>query len=218
MKKKFSRIAWLISSLGTLLIGLIACQTQISHTVSTPDTPSGPSTGQVGETLTFSTGGANCSQGHPVEYRFDWGDGTYSSWSSNPTASHSWTAAGTYQVRTQARCSLDQSVISAWSSAKSVTITAVSKLQILSWQLLPYDNMFMPWVIRGYAKNVSGKTLRYAEVRGQFYDANNVLLCSWFDNVTDLAPDVVWEFNIYCMCTDVCNRVHHATVTVGSCW
>jgi hypothetical protein len=218
MVKRVLRIAGLVSGLGVLLMGLVSCQTQVPHTVSTPDTPSGPSTGQVGEILSFTTGGASCSQGHPLEYRFDWGDGTYSSWSSTPTASHSWTAAGTYQVKAQARCSLDRSVVSSWSSGKSVTIAAASKLQILNYQLLPYDNPFMPWVIRGYAKNVSGKTLRYAEVRGQFYDANNVLLCTWLDNVTDLAPDIVWEFNIYCICTDVCNRVHHATVTVGFCW
>ena len=87
----------------------------------------------------------------------------------------------------------------------------------MSWELLPTDNRFMPWVIRGHAKNVSGRTLRYAEVQGQFYDANNVLLCSSLDGIFDLPPDVVWEFNIYCTCSE-CDRVHHATVTVGTCW
>ncbi|GAB4309996.1 MAG: hypothetical protein Kow0097_11330 [Candidatus Bipolaricaulota bacterium] len=76
----------------------------------------------------------------------------------------------------------------------------------------------MPWVIRGYAKNVSGHTLRYAEVRGQFYDVNDVLLDSWLDNVNDLSADTVWEFNIYCLSSDIAPRVHHATVTVGTCF
>lgn len=122
MKKKIPRIAWLGSIWGALLIGLIACQTQIPHTVSTPDTPSGPSTGRVGDTLTFVTGGAGCSQGHAVEYRFDWGDGTYSSWGPSASASKTYTSTGTYWVRAQARCAINTSVVSRWSSAVSVII------------------------------------------------------------------------------------------------
>ena len=192
------------------------------HTISAPNTPSGPNSGEVGEMLTFTTGGASCSHGHPVQYRFYWGDGTFSSWGSSPTASHAWTSAGTYQVKAQARCSVDTSVVSEWSPTKTVTIISTSpstsELQILDWQLLPTDNMFMPWVIRGHAQNISGRTLHYAEVRGHFYDSNNVLLCSWLDNISDLPPDTVWEFNIYCICSDTCDRVDHATVSVGSCW
>lgn len=95
----------------------VSCQ----HTVSTPTTPSGPSTGCAGSSLTYTTGGSTCSQGHSVQYRFDWGDGTYSSWSSSTSASKSWSAAGTYNVKAQARCASDTSVVSSWSSAKSVT-------------------------------------------------------------------------------------------------
>ena len=116
----------LLLSLIVLLLGLAGClfqPLQPPHTVSTPNTPTGPSSGEVGQTLTFSTGGASCSQGHPVEYRFDWGDGTYSSWSSSTDGSHSWSASGTYQVKAQARCATDTSVISGWSSARDVSIT-----------------------------------------------------------------------------------------------
>jgi len=77
--------------------------------------------------------------------------------------------------------------------------------------------MFMPWVVRGHAKNVSGRTLNYAEVDAQFYDSNNVLLSSWFDNITDLPAGVTWEFNIYCINSEVADRVDHATVSVGNC-
>jgi len=115
-----------------------------AHTVSTPTTPTGPSLGTVGQSLTFSTGGASCSQGHPVEYRFDWGDGTYSSWSSTPTASHYWTAPGTYHVKAQARCSVDSSITSPWSPTHSVAIASDdSKCQaaiILDEVKLIYNN------------------------------------------------------------------------------
>lgn len=97
-----------------------------THTVSTPNTPTGPSSGQVGQTLTFSTGGASCSQGGSVEYRFDWGSGNYSAWNSSTSASHSYNTAGTYTVKAQARCSSDHSVVSDWSTGKNVSITNIS--------------------------------------------------------------------------------------------
>ena len=91
------------------------------HTVSTPNTPSGPSPVATGSSQTYSTGGAACSvSGHSVQYCFDWGDGSHSPWSSSTSASHSWTSAGTYQVRTQARCAVDNSRVSAWSGTRSV--------------------------------------------------------------------------------------------------
>ena len=97
-----------------------------THTVSTPDTPSGPSSGQVGESLAFSTGGATCSQGHPVEYRFDWEEGEPSEWSSSTSAFHSYSTAGTHQVRAQARCASNTSIVSNWSGAKTVAISEAS--------------------------------------------------------------------------------------------
>ena|GEM_PF-5948050 len=93
-----------------------------SHTVSTPNTPTGLSSGQVGESLPFSTSGATCSQGHSVQYRFDWADGSYSSWSSSTSASHGYSSIGTYQVRAQARCASNASIVSDWSSAKTISI------------------------------------------------------------------------------------------------
>ncbi len=48
------------------------------ETISTPNTPSGPSDGDIGESLTYSTGGASSSEGHSIQYHFDWGDGSYS--------------------------------------------------------------------------------------------------------------------------------------------
>jgi len=94
-----------------------------SHAVSTPNTPSGSSTGQEGESLNFSTGGSTCNQGHSVQYQFDWGDGSpYSTWSSSASASHTYSATGTYQVRAQARCASVTSITSGWSATKTVNI------------------------------------------------------------------------------------------------
>jgi len=100
------------------------------HEVTAPNTPEGPSTGAPGVSYTYTTGGSSCSQGHSVEYYFDWGDGTYSSWSSSTSASHIWSAAGTYSVKVQARCSVNPGVTSLWSEAKTVSLEESSNFQL----------------------------------------------------------------------------------------
>ena len=95
--------------------------------IKTPTTPAGPEIAQTGAEVTFSSGGATSNLGHDVEYQFDWGDSSgYSAWSSSTDVSHNYSSAGTYQVKTQARCASDTSVVSSWSSAKSVLIEASS--------------------------------------------------------------------------------------------
>ena len=100
------------------------------HEVTAPDTPEGPSTGAPGVSYTYTTGGSSCSQGHNVEYYFDWGDGTYSSWSSSTSASHIWSSAGTYAVKVQARCSVNPGVTSMWSAAKTVSLEESPNFQL----------------------------------------------------------------------------------------
>lgn len=93
------------------------------HTVTNPATPSGPDSGNVNSAYIFSTGSSTCSLGHVVQYRYDWGDGSSSNWSSSNKASHSWSQSGTYPVKAQARCSVDTAVVSGWSSSKNITLT-----------------------------------------------------------------------------------------------
>jgi len=100
------------------------------HEVTVPNTPEGPSTGAPGVSYTYTTVGASCSQGHSVEYYFDWGDGAHSSWSSSTSASHTWSAAGTYAVKAQARCSVDPGVTSLWSEGKTVSLEESPNFQL----------------------------------------------------------------------------------------
>ena len=94
------------------------------ETISSPSTPWGSTSGYSGNSYTYWTGGSTCSAGDPVQYLFDWGDGTDSGWRPlyELTASRSWATGGTYKVRVQARCSAHPSVVSSWSSELSVTI------------------------------------------------------------------------------------------------
>ena len=117
--------------------------------VSTPATPSGPSSGQTGQSLSYSTGGSTCSNGHSVQYRFDWGDGSgYSSWGS-ATQSHTYTSANTYTVKAQARCASTLTE-SSWSSGKSVTIS------------LPPCSVTTPTTPSGPSSGQTGQSLSYS--------------------------------------------------------
>lgn len=94
--------------------------------ISTPNTPTGDATGDVDENLQYTTGGSVSDSGHTVEYRFNWNDDNYSTWSTNTSASHSWSIAGTYNITAQARCQTHTTILSASSAIKQVIISAIS--------------------------------------------------------------------------------------------
>jgi len=81
---------------------------ELSYTVgnpnnnpTTPTTPNSPSSGYIDTSYTFNTS-ASDPDDDSLEYRFDWGDGTMSSWGA-ASRSHTWTAAGTYCIKALAR-------------------------------------------------------------------------------------------------------------------
>ncbi|MBN2013514.1 T9SS type A sorting domain-containing protein [candidate division KSB1 bacterium] len=90
--------------------------------ISAPTTPTGPSLGKVQQRLSFSTGGAVSSLGHNLEYQFDWGDGTISSWGA-PTQNKTYTTQGVMQIKAHARCQLHPNIVSDWTLPKTVTIS-----------------------------------------------------------------------------------------------
>ncbi|MBL7095854.1 T9SS type A sorting domain-containing protein, partial [candidate division KSB1 bacterium] len=89
--------------------------------VTTPGTPTGPSAGYTGQSLSYTASGAVSSFGHTVEYKFDWGDGSESSWGA-ATRSHTYSSKGNYSIKAKARCATDTEVISSWSDGKAVSI------------------------------------------------------------------------------------------------
>jgi hypothetical protein len=98
------------------------------ETVSQPSPPSGPANGSTGQNLVYTATGAVSSFSLSVQYRFDWGDGNTSPWSTGTktqiTGSHAWTNAGTYDVKVQARSTRTPAIESVWSEALGVTIEA----------------------------------------------------------------------------------------------
>jgi len=97
------------------------------ETVSAPNQPTGTTSGNAGTSYSYSTSGGLSILGHPIEYQFDWkGDGTDLSAYGSATQSKSWSSAGTYSVKARARCTTHTTVVSAWSSGLSVSITGAA--------------------------------------------------------------------------------------------
>ena len=101
----------------------IKYEPQGEDTISTPLRVSGPAAGKTGKDLRFTASVATSNWGRSVEYRFDWGDGTYSQWSTSRTARHTYQTSGVYTVRAQAGDVDDPvPITSGWSRGHEVTI------------------------------------------------------------------------------------------------
>ncbi len=90
---------------------------------STPDRPSGPSSGFIRKAYRYSTSAID-PDGEKIKYTFDWGDGTISvtrliDSGERAAASHRWIRPGNYRVRVMATDSEGSS--SGWSRALTVT-------------------------------------------------------------------------------------------------
>ncbi len=101
---------------------------EIIEDIAIPATPTGPATGTTGANLTFATTGATSSEGHTLEYSFEYKRGTYSiihqsDWSTSLSDDYVFTQAGTYGVRVRARCVTHTSAVSYHSGSLSVTIS-----------------------------------------------------------------------------------------------
>jgi len=193
----------------TLLVFLTGCG-NLSPVASFTYTPS---SGESPLAVSFNASSSYDSDGSITAYEWNFGDDGHAV---GITTTHTYTTAGTRS----ATLTVTDSDGARGTTSHTIVVTSPphEPLEILDWQLLPYDNMFMRWVVTGHAKNISGRVLSYAEVDAQFYDAGNILLTSWLDNMTNLPAGVTWEFNIYCTDSTVAGRVDHATVAVGTCY
>jgi hypothetical protein len=91
-----------------------------------PSQPAGPASGRPGTYYRYSTNTTDLD-GNQLRYTFDWGDGRTSKTSlvnsgTNANASHTWSRAGTYQVKAMATDSRGAS--SGWSDSLAVKISS----------------------------------------------------------------------------------------------
>lgn len=104
--------------------------------VSVPGTPTGDTGPLVNLGYTYSTTPATCSQGHPVEYSFNWGDGTSSSWSLSTYAVHTWTTTGAKTVTVTARCQTHPGLSQ---TSAGLQVTPVTQLASDPWPMFRHD-------------------------------------------------------------------------------
>ncbi|MBC8182869.1 VCBS repeat-containing protein [candidate division KSB1 bacterium] len=89
--------------------------------IPAPQQPAGPDSGKSGQQIQFVTGGVYTNFDNDVQYQFDWGDLTISSWGSE-TQNHIFSSIGLMEVKARVRSRIDTTVISGWSTAKTISI------------------------------------------------------------------------------------------------
>ena len=101
-----------------------------AHEITKPKKPSGPQLATVGESVSYTTGGAKSNYGHPRQYRFlwvapphDWDKTDVTAWSDDSVWTTSWDAAVTYKLRSEARSIIDTMAISIMSPHYSVNVS-----------------------------------------------------------------------------------------------
>ncbi|NOZ60390.1 MAG: T9SS type A sorting domain-containing protein [Calditrichaeota bacterium] len=102
-----------------------------TETVTTPDKPDGPTSGQIDTDVQFVSGNAASSLGHEVEYQFDFGDGNQSGWG-NDHASHRYAATGAFNIKARARCAVHTNIVSNWSPSATINITGEQANYVLT--------------------------------------------------------------------------------------
>ena len=100
-----------------------AGQPRYAHSILIPALQPTATTCRIYQPLVMPATGVACNMRHTPECRFNWGDGTTSSWSTTASASHQWTQSGAFAVQAQARCTNGfVPVTSAWSVAVGITV------------------------------------------------------------------------------------------------
>jgi hypothetical protein len=172
-----------------------------------PTFVSGPTYAKVGDIDAYATGGAASTVGHPIQYFFDWGDGTNSGWLPAGTvgASKTWTTGGVFLIRTQARCSIHTDIVSKWSNGLVVTVEAVTPPTSLTGPVSGIPNVAYTYTASGAVSSI-GHPVEY-----QF---------DWKGDATDLSPwgsgtqTKVWTVGgVYTVRARARSAIHTGTVS-----
>jgi len=145
----------------------------------------GSISGKTGQSLKYSAFISTPDTADDLEYCFDWGDGSYSEWSSSDSASHTWADAGTYRVRAQARYVGNHDNASDWGLGLKVDIINSDAESPVTLTLYVHEN------------STSGPVITGAQVTGQDETGNS------FDQVTNSSGYVtiigtpgIWQLTV----------------------
>ncbi len=135
---------------------------QSPETVSQPGAPSGNLTPVPNQNYIYTTTGATSNNGHVLEYRFNWGDGTSSAWSTAKSAQHAWTTNGQKSITIDARCQqhTDKTNTSAATVVEVMPAETVSKPGAPTGELVPAPNQDYAYATTGATSNL-GHEIEY---------------------------------------------------------
>jgi hypothetical protein len=96
-----------------------------TEVIQRPAAPSGPGIAQSGVLQQYTASGAASNLDHPVQYTFDWGDGSFSGWTPRGVTGsyHTWSRVGVYQLKVQARCADHPDVVSSVSPDYAIGVS-----------------------------------------------------------------------------------------------
>jgi len=114
---------------------------------NTPDAPEGSSSGNTGTSYTYSASTTD-PEGDQISYLFDWGDGTFSEWTSlknsgqTVSTNHIWQSDGSYQIRVKAKDV--HGIQSEWSDPLPITMpySYNPMHQFFEWLFERFPNAF----------------------------------------------------------------------------
>jgi hypothetical protein len=157
---------------------------------SKPSKPSGPSSGDIDVSYKFTTSGTD-PDNDKVQYRFDWGDGTFSKWTylansgDSKSSSKKWNKAGTYSIKAQTRDI--HGLTSVWSNENSIKINKkfeekeywTGYVRIEGKNNTIWNGVFDVYDSYIYAKNVNTKKIEkhyipYPSLLGALEKAANI--------------------------------------------
>lgn len=180
-----------------------------SLTVSKPKPPSGPDSGLINKAIYFY---ADSTDKNPkLLYRFSWGDSLVSRWDATPSAMHSWSAPGTYDVRIQT-ASIDTTVLSPISDPLLVSIGTQETPRVpRPWILLSTDTIPVGqklFISIGDDSGASFYTLvKWNDSGTTFWDTINPSIHTWNRPGTFSAyvTTIFKQLSIIDTFTDTCN-------------
>jgi hypothetical protein len=175
-----------------------------------------PTIGPAPLTVQFDASPSSDADGELVAYVWEFGAGSFATTKRfGVDPSHTFDQPGTYAVRlTVADDRGEQSTIEQTISVFDPSDEFAGLLEIVDWTLI-LDTATGKWCVRGIARNVSERILRYAGISTDFYDAHNLLLGRGIDLAYDLAAGATWEFMIPLLDLEDGIQPHHATPFVS---
>jgi hypothetical protein len=117
-----------------------------------------PTDAAVGEEVSASASGAACSDGHPIQYQFDWGVAV-SGWLDFGSASYVYTQPGTHTIRARARCQENPNQVSVWAIGPKVVVCyleTVSPPDFITAPLTAAVGIAAAFTIGGSASDLGG--------------------------------------------------------------